>query len=424
MTDVSSSRTIPHPTDPEIHLLVPENDVADPELSIVVPALNEALTITEFVQWCHEGMAKAGVRGEIIIIDSSTDETPELAVAGGARVLRTPKRGLGRAYIDAIPMIRGKWVLMGDADCTYDFRELDVFVEGFRQGNDFVMGSRWKGSIEKGAMPPLHQYMGTPITTWILNVLYSSHFSDIHCGMRGMTTEALKDMDLESQSWQYASEIVLKSVHMGLRTTEVPVRFLKDQEGRVSHHKRMGWFSPFQAAWINLQAMFVYGADFFLLRPGAVMLALGLIMTLPLVLGPVTIGAVTFSAYWMFAGLTLATLGIQSVYHGMIAQGLYDYTGERTARRLERFRYTRAAGISFGLMGVGLLLSIPRLVRWISDGFTFTSEVDLLNHLAIFGIELGVFGFSTFTFTLVLHALALRGWRRPDVDLTDAGTAS
>ena len=146
MTDVSSSRTIPHPTDPEIHLLVPENDVADPELSIVVPALNEALTITEFVQWCHEGMAKAGVRGEIIIIDSSTDETPELAVAGGARVLRTPKRGLGRAYIDAIPMIRGKWVLMGDADCTYDFRELDVFVEGFRQGNDFVMGSRWKGS--------------------------------------------------------------------------------------------------------------------------------------------------------------------------------------------------------------------------------------------------------------------------------------
>ena len=106
------------------------------------------------------------------------------------------------------------------------------------------MGSRWKGSIEPGAMPRLHQYFGTPLTTWILNRLYSSQFSDIHCGMRGITRDALERMDLQSQSWEYASEMVLKSVHMDLRTTEVPVRFLKDREGRLSHHKRSGWFSP------------------------------------------------------------------------------------------------------------------------------------------------------------------------------------
>ena len=133
---------------------------------------------------------------------------------------------------------------MGDCDCTYDFRELEPFVTKFRDGAEFIMGSRFRGYIEPGAMPPLHRYLGTPVTTWILNVIFSSHFSDIHCGMRGITRAALERMGLRSQSWEYASEMVLKSVHMRLRTEEVPIRFLKDREGRLSHHKRSGWFSP------------------------------------------------------------------------------------------------------------------------------------------------------------------------------------
>ncbi len=156
-----------------------------------------------------------------------------MAHAAGARVLRVPKRGLGRAYVDAIPYIRGAWVLMGDADCTYDFRLLAPFAEKFQQGYEFVMGSRWQGTIEPGAMPWLHQHVGTPVTTWILNRLFSSKFSDIHCGMRGITLDALEQMNLQSDSWEYASEMVLKSVQMELRTAEVPVRFLKDQEGRA-----------------------------------------------------------------------------------------------------------------------------------------------------------------------------------------------
>lgn len=420
MTDVATTSTLPHPTDPELVILVPEHDVEAPELSIVIPALDEELCIEEFLEWCHEGMAAAGVVGEIIIVDSSSDRTPELAVANGARVLKTPKRGLGRAYIDALPIVRGKYVLMGDADCTYDFRQIGPFVDAFRDGNEYVMGSRWKGSIEKGAMPALHQYFGTPFTTWILNILYSSNFSDIHCGMRGMTIEAFRDMALESQSWEYASEIVLKSVHMDLRTAEVPVRFLKDKEGRVSHHKRMGWFSPFQAAWINLRAMFVYGADFFLVKPGIALSVLGLLFTLPLMFGPITIGSVTFSIYWMLAGLTLTTLGVQSTYLGLLAQVLYDYGGATTRRRLAMFRYTRTALISFGLVLVGMALAVPLIVRWATDGFTFSGKVEPLNHLAVAGCGFAVVGFATFTFTLVLHALSLRGWRKQvAIDLSD-----
>ena len=171
--------------DPDVSLLLPERDIADPEFSIVIPALNEELTMADFVDWCLEGLEKAGVRGEILIVDSGKDRAAEIALARGARVLKTPKRGLGRAYQDAMPYVRGKYILMGDCDCTYDFRELAPFVKEFRNGAEFVMGSRFRGYIEPGSMPPLHRYFGTPFTTWILNTIFSSHFSDIHCGMRG-----------------------------------------------------------------------------------------------------------------------------------------------------------------------------------------------------------------------------------------------
>lgn len=391
-------------TSDEIMMLVPDVDEPEPLLSIVIPALNEELTIVDFVEWCKEGLRAADVRGEILIVDSGTDRTTELALQHGARVLRTPKRGLGRAYIDAIPHVRGQWVLMGDADCTYDFRQLQPFVDGFRAGHDFVMGSRWKGTIEPGSMPPLHQYLGTPITTKILNLVYSSHFSDIHCGMRGLTLEALKAMDLQSQSWEYASEIVLKSVHMRLSTTEVPVTFLKDRDGRVSHHRRSGWFSPWQAAWINLRAMFIHGADFFSYRPGIVMTLLGLLLTVPLTFGPATLGGITFSLYWMLAGVTLTVLGLQSFFLGCIAQVIYDFSGEATRRWLSMFRYTRTMLSCLALFLIGVALLLPLVSSYVSNDLRLSNIAAARNHMAITGILAMISSFTVFTSTLLLHA--------------------
>jgi glycosyltransferase involved in cell wall biosynthesis len=399
------------PADPEISLSLPADDVANPEVSIVIPALNEQLTIGDFVDWCKEGLAKAGAVGEILIIDSSTDRTKEIALAHGARVLSTPKRGLGRAYIDSLPYIRGKYIVMGDCDCTYDFRELTPFVEKFRGGAEFVMGSRFRGYIEPGAMPPLHRYFGTPITTWILNVIFGSKFSDIHCGMRGITKSAFERMTLRSQSWEYASEMVLKSVHMDLATEEVPIRFLKDREGRLSHHKRSGWFSPFAAAWINLRAMFVYGANFFLYKPGFLMLLLGLLLLLPLSAGELTIGPITFSLYWMLLGVTLGTLGLQCIYLGVIAQVFFDYTGERTRVWFRRFPYTRTVAIAAALFVAGLVLSIALIVSYIHHDYRLV-EGNMVNHLGVTGLFLLIAGFTTFTFTLILHSTAVVVWRR------------
>jgi glycosyltransferase involved in cell wall biosynthesis len=395
----------------ETLLLTPENDTPSPILSIVVPALNEQLTIEDFIAWCHEGLRSVNVPGEILIIDSSSDRTAELALALGARVLRTPKRGLGRAYLDALPFIRGQWVLMGDCDCTYDFRELAPFVEKFKAGAEFIMGSRFRGYIEPGSMPPLHQYLGTPVTTFILNLIFSSHFSDIHCGMRGMTREAFGRMDLRSQSWEYASEMVLKSVHMRLRTEEVPIRFLKDRDGRLSHHKRSGWFSPWHAAWINLRAMFIYGANFFLYKPGIVLLTLGLCLTLPLSFGTITLGPITFSLHWMLLGLSLAIVGLQSVYMGVLTQVFFDYTGKATERWFGRFPYTRTVLMSLGLLALGAVLSGWLAVSYVRNEFRLING-SVVNNLGVAGLLLLIVGFMTFTFTLLLHSTAVAVRRR------------
>ena len=398
--------------DPEIELRVPEGDVAEPEVSIVVPALNEQLTIGDFVEWAKEGLERAGVDGEILIVDSSTDDTAAIARAHGARVLRVPKRGLGRAYIDAVPFIRGKYVLMGDCDCTYDFREIEPFVKHFRKGVEFIMGSRFLGYIEPGSMPPLHRYLGTPVTTWILNIIFSSRFSDIHCGMRGLSRDALERMGLRSQSWEYASEMVLKSVHMRLRTEEVPIRFLKDREGRESHHRRSGWFSPWQAAWINLRAMFVYGVDFFLFRPGFVLLGLGAALTLPLSFGAITLGPITFSILWMLLGVTLTTLGLQCIYMGILAQVFFDTTGATTKLWLSRFRYTRSVLLAAAIFVAGLGLAAAVGVYYVQV-LALRPEA-AISHLGVLGLMLMIAGFATFTFTLLLHATAVAVWRAKD----------
>ncbi len=401
-----TARVLSFPDDPDISLHLPSDDVEAPELSIVIPALNEEAVIADFMAWCHEGIAEAGVAAEILILDSSDDRTPDIALAHGARVLKLPRRGLGRAYLDAIPHIRGRFVLMGDADCTYDFRRLKPFLEHFRAGASFVMGSRFAGSIEAGAMPALHRYFGTPLTTFILNFIYGSRFSDIHCGMRGITLDALKRMNLRSQSWEYASEMVVKSVRLGLETVEVPVHFYKDRPGRVSHHLRIGWFSPWHAGWINLRAMLVHGADYFVMKPGLLLLAIGLLLTLPLAAGPLTVGGVTLSLNTMFLGAVLAVVGLQGLFLGCIAESLYDASGEARRRWLGIFSYTRTTIVCMLLFALGLMLCLNFVRAFADAGFTVVDGMTATNHLAVAGLFAIALAFTTFVSTLTLHAVA------------------
>jgi hypothetical protein len=224
--------------------------------------------------------------------------------------------------------------------------------------------------------------------------------------MRGITKDALMRMDLRSQSWEYASEMVLKSVHMHLRTEEVPIRFLKDREGRLSHHKRSGWFSPWQAAWINLRAMFVYGANFFLFKPGLLLLLLGLVLTVPLATGPITLGPITFALHFMLLGVSFVVLGMQCVYMGILSQVFFDYSGRRTELWFRRFPYTRTVVISALTFLVGLVLGTLLVVYYVQQSFRLP-EGSRTGHLGVFGLMLTLCGFITFTFVLMLHSTAV-----------------
>ncbi len=366
-----------------------------PIVSIVVPCLNEELTIGTFVDWCVEGLADAGITGEVLIIDSSSDRSPEIAEQHGARVIRVPLRGLGRAYIDAIPHIRGKWVVMGDCDLTYDFRQLRGFVERLDAGDEFVMGSRTKGYIEPGAMPKLHRYFGSPATTWIFNRIYGTRFSDIHCGMRALTLEAYQRMALSSQSWEYASEMILKASKLHLRSSEVPVRFYRDPPGRESHLVRGGWTQPWKAGWLTIRVQFLYAPDYFLWWPGWVLLVLGTLLCAALADGP--IGSLSLDS--MLVGIVASVVGYSAVQLATLARVHYNFDTEFSERVKGLLSFNRGMAASLTLLVVGLVPNVILSVRWITNHFQLHS----ISYAAVFGLDLLIMAFMTFAFTLLLH---------------------
>jgi hypothetical protein len=300
-----------------------------------------------------------------------------------------------------MPFIRGKWIIMGDADLTYDFRELSPFVAEFKNGSEFVMGSRFRGSIEDGSMPGLHRYFGTPLTTWILNRIYRSSYSDIHCGMRGITREAFIKMDLHSQSWEYASEMVLKAARLNLKTTEVPVRFYKDREGRMSHHKRMGWLSPWIAGWINLKVMLVYTPDSFLLKPGLLLTAFGIALSVALSLGTFSIGHINFNLYWMLLAVTCTTLGYSCIQIGILACMVHGLRPRASQFVEKNFSYNigMLSATVLILLGIGLVGNLAG--QYIEHGLRLAE----ISRSAIMGLLLIILGFQTFCFTLLVEML-------------------
>ena len=403
-------------SDPLVQHLLPISGgaiIEAPELAIVVPALNEEITIGEFVDWCKEGLARVRTTGQILIIDSSSDRTPDIARAHGAEVVKTPKRGLGRAYIDAIPYIRGKYLVLGDADLTYDFRELGPFLEKFRDGYEYIMGSRFKGRIEEGAMPLLHRYFGNPLTTHMLNFIYGTRFSDIHCGMRGITTDALRRIDLRSQSWQYATEMVIKSVHLDLRTVEVPVVFYKDREGRESHHRRAGWFSPWHAGLSTVKTMLIFGANFLLIRPGVLLLVLGALGTAALYTGPRTFSALELSLHWMMLFVMMALVGATLTMVGGIARLIYDRERRHVGIWRRFFSFNRAIVFFTGLLVLGLASTVPLIVEYIEFGYRLPTDLTAASFQAVAGLGAILLSFLCFAFCLVHEAALLTTGKTP-----------
>ena len=368
----------------------------NPLFTLLIPTCNEELTIETFIDWCLEGIASSNAVGEILIIDSSEDRTAEIALSLGARVLVTPRRGLGMAYRDGLPYARGEFIIMGDADCTYDFRKINVFLESFKNGNDYVMGSRWLGTIQKGSMPFSHRRLGTPITTWILNLLYGSSFSDIHCGMRGIRKSSLQDMDLKSRSWEYASEMVLKSVLMDLRTVEVPVDFYSDRDGRTSHHKRSGWLSPYKAAFINLKMMLTYRLDFLATIPGLVLGSTGFFLAMLLVTGPKNVIGVHMNLASFIFSCVLIILGFFLHEVGRTANYFYKkHFNNSIVPSIDNQEFPSFKSVWL-LESIGFSLVFFSSCSWLLNKNLFSNTNNFLFRSLILGFVLIAIGFVVF----------------------------
>lgn len=233
------------------------------DVSIVIPCLNEAETVAKCVTIARHALEKHGLSGEVIVADNgSTDGSRELAETAGARVVAVPNRGYGAALIGGIEAAEGTYVIMGDADASYDFGEIEPFIEALRGGAQLVMGSRFKGKIMDGAMPPLHRWVGNPVLTFIGNLLFSTHISDYHCGMRGFHRESILKLNLRTFGMEFATEMVTKAAIHGFTIAEVPIVYYPDGRSRRSHLR------TWRDGWRHLKFMLMLSPSWVFIQPG------------------------------------------------------------------------------------------------------------------------------------------------------------
>jgi hypothetical protein len=295
---------------------IPEPESRDVELTILMPCLNEAETIATCIDKAQGFLARSGVAGEILIADNgSSDGSVEYALARGARVIAVTERGYGAALRAGIAAARGRFVIMGDADDSYDFSRLELFLARLRDGSDLVIGNRFAGGIAPGAMPFLHRYLGNPVLSLIGRMLFRSGIRDFHCGLRGLRRDAVLALDLRTSGMEFASEMVVRAALNGLAIAEVPTTLAVDGRSRPPHLR------TWSDGWRHLRFLLMFSPRWLFLYPGAVLLALGVLATLLLLPGRLMLTPRFGLDEHTFLVATIAILvGVQVVGFGVIAR--------------------------------------------------------------------------------------------------------
>jgi len=340
------------------------------ELTILMPCLNEAETLAICIEKAKGYLERSGVAGEVLIADNgSTDGSQAIAVNHGARVVDIVEKGYGSALIGGIRAANGRFVIMGDADDSYDFSNLDEFVARLRAGDELVMGNRFRGGIEPGAMPPLHKYLGNPVLSWIGRLLFHSQIKDFHCGLRGFQRQSMLDLHLQTSGMEFASEMVVKSTLGGRRVSEVPTTLKKDGRSRPPHLR--SW----RDGWRHLRFLLIFSPRWLFLIPGTVLFVLGLAGTVFLAFGPVVIGQVGLDVSSQIYLSALTVVGYQSVLFAILTKIYAQHEGfniprSRNFERLERrISLESSALLGLALFVVGLVIGVIQFVSWSNTGF-------------------------------------------------------
>jgi glycosyltransferase involved in cell wall biosynthesis len=382
---------------------------ADPlEFTILMPCLNEAETLATCIRKARASIERLGLQAEVVVADNgSTDGSQEIARAEGARVVDVPVRGYGAALYHGTLAGRGRFIIMGDADDSYDFSRLDAYVAKLREGHDLVMGNRFAGGIRPGAMPWKNRYLGNPVLSGIGKLLFNCPVRDFHCGLRGFSREAFGRMRLQTTGMEYASEMVIKATLLGLRIAEVPTTLDKDGRSRPPHLR------PWRDGWRHLRFMLLYSPRWLFLYPGIALMVLGLGLGLALLRGPLVITRhVGLGVNSLLMAFAAVILGVQAVAFAICARSYAFHEGllppnpalERAFRRFNLETGLAVGAVVFlaGLGGVGYTLRV-----WYRAGFGALDAQQTLR-LAVPGVAAMCVGGQVVLMSFLLSFLELR----------------
>jgi len=359
------------------------------EVSIVMPCLNEERTVGQCVAKARAAITSLALSGEVLVVDNgSTDRSVDVATEAGARVVTHSKRGYGSAVRRGLYEARGHWILMGDCDESYDFAELPRFVERLRGGAELVMGNRLSGKIMPGAMPWLHR-IGNPTMSRFLNLIYHTGIGDVHCGLRAMTKDAVRRMNLRMEGMEMASEMVIKSSIAGLRMEEIPITLWPDRRGRRPHLR------SFRDGWRHLRLMLMCSPLFLFVLPGLFLTLLGFLAIPAVVLAGYGVFTDRFGPNFMFTAALLSITGSHLLVFGLLAK-LYThqvdpvFTDPRVSRFMQGFSVERGLMLGGVLVLTAAALGMPVIwhwwrtdellspARWISAGALMTMGVEVI----------------------------------------------
>jgi glycosyltransferase involved in cell wall biosynthesis len=370
-----------------------------PHVSVVIPCLNEAGTIEECVRRARAALDANEIIGEIIVVDNGSDDgSGELAAAAGASVVLERERGYGSAYLAGLGAARGSFVVMADADLTYDFNEIPRFVAELEAGADVVIGNRMH-NIHPGAMPWHHRYIGNPLLSGFLNLLFRTGVDDAHCGMRALRRDVLPRLDLRTTGMEFASEMVIRAAKEKLDVRQFPIEY----------HPRSGEskLSSFRDGWRHLRFLLVHSPNYLFILPGALMALLGWIVEL-IVISTLPVFGRHWDIHALIAGALLAIVGTQVVALGICAHAYGTYfMGERDRwfdKMRARFKLEHGLLLGGATAFVGLLIGVIIVINWITRGFGALSE----ERLAVLAATLIIVGIQIFFSSFLLSILGLR----------------
>ena len=340
-------------------------DLADElELTILMPCLNEAETLAACIGKARSFLERSGIAGEIVVADNgSTDGSRELAASLGARVVPVPERGYGAAISGGIRAAHGRFVIMGDADDSYDFSRLDAFIDQLRDGADLVMGNRFAGGIAPGAMPWLHRYIGNPVLSAVGRLFFRAAIGDFHCGLRGFSRTAILSLNLRTTGMEFASEMVVKATLAQLDLREVPTTLVKDGRSRPPHLRSI------RDGWRHLRFLLLFSPRWLFLYPGFVLLCVGLVIGGILLPGPAQVGRISFDIHTFLVAALCIIVGLQSISFAIIGRRFasrYGFIPRSTSydRLLEALTLERILLVALTLMLVGIVALLWGVSQW------------------------------------------------------------